>query len=86
MKNQRMILSYLLNIFSLVAFSSTSSQSTTTTPPAGTPPLTTTPTSTPTTTPANNTAGGGGADAVSLSYYMFALTILGAYFIQLLEH
>lgn len=50
--------------------------------PAGTPSLT----NAPTTTPANNTAGGGGADAVSLSYYMFALTILGAYFIQLLEH
>lgn len=83
MKNQRMILSSLLNIFSLVVFStSTSSQSTTTATPAGTPSLT----NAPTTTPANNTTGGGGADAVSLSYYMFALTILGAYFIQLLEH
>lgn len=73
-------------IFFLVVSSSTSSQSTTTTPPAGTSPVSTTSTTTPTTTPANNTAGRGGADAVPLSYYMFVLTILGAYFIQLLEH
>lgn len=84
-----MILSTLLNIFSLVVFSTSSTLSTAAGPASTTTALATTATATsiPGTT-ANNTSGnsGGGADAVSLSYYMFALTILGAYFIQLLEH
>lgn len=84
-----MILSTLLNIFSLVVFSTSSTLSTAAGPASATTALATTATATsiPGTT-ANNTSGnsGGGADAVSLSYYMFALTILGAYFIQLLEH
>lgn len=84
-----MILSTLLNIFSLVVFSTSSTLSTAAGPASATTALATTATATsiPGTT-ANNTSGnsGGGADAVSLSYYMFALTMLGAYFIQLLEH
>lgn len=40
-------------------------------------------TSTPVTT-RNGTESGG--DAVSISYYMFALTLLGAYFMQFMEH
>lgn len=84
-----MILSPLLNIFSLVVFSTSSTLSTAAGPASTTTTLATTATATsiPGTT-ANNTSGnsGGGADAVSLSYYMFALTILGAYFIQLLKH
>lgn len=85
-----MILSTLLNIFSLVVFSTSSTLSTAAGPASATTALATTAsaTSIPGTT-ANNTSGNsgkGGADAVSLSYYMFALTILGAYFIQLLEH
>lgn len=38
-------------------------------------------------TTGNGTDGkGGGADAVSMSYYVFALTLLGAYFMQFMEH
>lgn len=38
-------------------------------------------------TTGNGTDGrGGGADAVSMSYYVFVLTLLGAYFMQFMEH
>lgn len=38
-------------------------------------------------TTGNGTDGkGGGADAVSMNYYVFALTLLGAYFMQFMEH
>lgn len=30
--------------------------------------------------------GKGGADAVSLSYHVFTLTVLGAYFMQFIDH
>lgn len=38
-------------------------------------------------TTGNGTGGrGGGADAVSMSYFVFALTLLCAYFMQFMEH
>lgn len=38
--------------------------------------------------PVVTTGGGGkgGADAVSLSYHVFTLTVLGAYFMQIIDH
>lgn len=87
-KKTDVLIIFNLEIPSLVVFfgSATSQNVSLTAAASGSPISVTTPITTSVTTGNGTNNGEGGADAVSMSYYVFALTLLGAYLMQFMEH